>query len=1263
MSALTLARRADGKVLCKHIKRHPGGGFDIDSAANSLWFYFEPSEFETIEELHDLVIRCEQDNSVAFVYGPLRDDLDPRQRHRRTKEVLEDPLTDVLVMDVDSIHGPDGLDWRSDPRGAAEHVLSVLPTELAESDCVMQWTASQGFKTGLRMRLFFLLDGKWSLRDLRMWLKPYQVDCAIYSRNQLIYTGRLLGAGVEDPIPGGQRTFLFKGAHRRVEPILVPEVRRPKPRDGVAVLHDGTDDLSSFDDSLKHINEDSIYGATMSAIGVYFATTENPDLDWLEATLSGRLLKFEAARDADYIKQTIDKLPGAITAIADKEAKTRASRVAFDQRIDLDGISKATLLPEAFIDACALAENLGANNPPLTVLKRLLPVLLQDADIKATPSHLIKGAISNADLAGYTPTLTEQEFLADRLEFLTARAATEVNELRDLPIEKVSGLHVPSDYKIVKTLAEVADLIGEPYSTLVVKAPHAEGKTELIGAPLAAWAKREGKSFLAITHRMNLARDLSGRLSVPYYKHELFNGKASMCINTLLTPRYWDAIQQNGVQVLFIDEVLQVLTACCVEGTVDEEDGPKIFGRLCRLVAEAEVVVVADADINQFCMEFATTGRKQDNRILAYVEPEDKGLKVDYTFDQGRIVFEAANALAGGGRAVIACTTVKEAEAIERACVQKCKDLKVPCTSLLVTRESCGDQPKKGEQENVDGVTGSRTKAARWLADPGRMSKELGINLLVHSPKLQSGTSITSDWFTHGLGVFTQASIGFTDAVQMLRRVRTLKSWTVCLGALPNREGAITKQGYLESMQMKDIDWETMGDLAADIKASAQQQRANFNRGFLTQLRRSQYTVSLCEPMGGDFGWRNALKDVSDARRQQVLDAPVIGEVEMNERYLTNDRTHEPEFKRAVVCDELGLPPSKLTLDFIKAWDAGLGDELARFAMAFGGPLIGSYEVRFRWHRLARQVYKHVWGQVAISAAIHRAQCQWMLHRLDSTIGLAADLGLCPRWWTRSGSKYTKKPMEGVKKLLSWCGLNCEIEGEYLTISREDIERQLAHFRWSHFEISDFSYFAYLLPCDSLGSDCAKNALKASNVAGSGLREIYKNGVCPAPEIRRRDPKKTACILLEKKAVFFPPRRLNIEPVCAAENCDKTFTPRNKNQRFCCPKCRRPKPGHKVCVFDGCHTRFLPKSNRQKYCASHTNGIEKLHLAKDIMELAGIPLPRWRTEIERSRKELRHSDTKAPDVHSCEARALERLLKIKSYRAKLMPLLQPAANV
>ena len=63
------------------------------------------------------------------------------------------------------------------------------------------------------------------------------------------------------------------------------------------------------------------------------------------------------------------------------------------------------------------------------------------------------------------------------------------------------------------------------------------------------------------------------------------------------------------------------------------------------------------------------------------------------------------------------------------------------------------------------------------------------------------------------------------------------------------------------------------------------------------------------------------------------------------------------------------------------------------------------------------------------------------------------------------------------------------------------------------------------------------------------------------------------------------------------------------------------------------------------------------------MELAGIPLPRWRTEIERSRKELRHSGTKAPDVHSCEARALERLLKIKSYRAKLMPLLQPAANV
>ena len=89
-----------------------------------------------------------------------------------------------------------------DPDQTVEFVVSHLPAEFHGASCWWQFTASQGFASGIRIRLFFWSDrplADWELKQWlgelvpdatlprKLWKKKYPVDPAIFAPAQPIY--------------------------------------------------------------------------------------------------------------------------------------------------------------------------------------------------------------------------------------------------------------------------------------------------------------------------------------------------------------------------------------------------------------------------------------------------------------------------------------------------------------------------------------------------------------------------------------------------------------------------------------------------------------------------------------------------------------------------------------------------------------------------------------------------------------------------------------------------------------------------------------------------------------------------------------------------------------------------------------------------------------------------------------------------------------------------------------------------------------------
>lgn len=173
---------------------------------------FRPRLLPLPHKLHSLRPVLERGNMREAILRDVLKTLPPKgAKVRRNKELWTQTERHLFLIDLDNFDFP-GLSPQDEPdlvaQRAVEHLAQFWP-ELRGADCLYQFSASQNFKDGIRLHLWFWADLpissqllKWKSRLVNQAAGTQLIDENLYNVAQLHYTAKpLLLGGIQDPLP------------------------------------------------------------------------------------------------------------------------------------------------------------------------------------------------------------------------------------------------------------------------------------------------------------------------------------------------------------------------------------------------------------------------------------------------------------------------------------------------------------------------------------------------------------------------------------------------------------------------------------------------------------------------------------------------------------------------------------------------------------------------------------------------------------------------------------------------------------------------------------------------------------------------------------------------------------------------------------------------------------------------------------------------------------------------------------------------------
>jgi hypothetical protein len=230
--ALTLAT-ARGRRLCK--TRHADGRAEDYDAARTL--DLATARASCLDTLAGLLRDLAGRRDTCVLRGAI---LDPNRARGVRRLLHADPETGEaptmgeaarawLALDLDGLPLPASTDPH-DLAACGALARAALPAVFHAAACIVGATAGHGFKSGARLRLWFLLPRALSGAECKRWLRDAPVDRSVFGAVQPIYTAAPLFVGMVDPLP--LRLVRLDGAERVEAPspgALAPSPRVPVP--------------------------------------------------------------------------------------------------------------------------------------------------------------------------------------------------------------------------------------------------------------------------------------------------------------------------------------------------------------------------------------------------------------------------------------------------------------------------------------------------------------------------------------------------------------------------------------------------------------------------------------------------------------------------------------------------------------------------------------------------------------------------------------------------------------------------------------------------------------------------------------------------------------------------------------------------------------------------------------------------------------------------------------------------------------------------
>lgn len=317
--------------------------------------------------------------------------------------------------------------------------------------------------------------------------------------------------------------------------------------------------------------------------------------------------------------------------------------------------------------------------------------------------------------------------------------------------------------------AEVREHILSTEGATLLALPTAYGKTSQIIEPVLAHEMARGKKVLVISHRRSINKNIANLPGVVSYDEcdtpdVLQNAKGlKIVVNSLSAHKFKDFIKSADVVV--IDEASQVISHV-LGGEVKHREA--VWNALRFAIKTTPKVILADADINTRCVELL--GDRSAKLFKIAQDHSDITVKTsDSSSVRGLIVKAAID----GKKILVSCDVAREALALGKYIEKKAKR-----PVLVVT----ADNAKWTEQ-------------AQFIADPDSTKHEI----VIYSPVITSALSITTNHFENHFGLFS-GQIVPSDAIQMLRRDRTARGFTVGLKTPDYKKSEIVDVSFRKEM-------------------------------------------------------------------------------------------------------------------------------------------------------------------------------------------------------------------------------------------------------------------------------------------------------------------------------------------------------------------------------------------------------------------------------------------------------------------------------
>tara|TARA_Y100000588_G_scaffold387078_1_gene484038 strand:+ start:2381 stop:6229 length:3849 start_codon:yes stop_codon:yes gene_type:complete len=322
---------------------------------------------------------------------------------------------------------------------------------------------------------------------------------------------------------------------------------------------------------------------------------------------------------------------------------------------------------------------------------------------------------------------------------------------------KVEGIR--AEHGNVLLPEHIQHLVQSLDGMVIVRAPMGSGKTEHLIRPIMQAAPKAAY----IAHRVSLVGDAAYRLNTQHYRNVLaaempWVTHLACCVNSITHPKFHNGDGRawfTTVDTLCIDEASQVLRHIAT-GPVDQPT--RVMDGLIEAMQSARQVLLCDADANDSLIELCEMARPGETIHVLEVDAANDHVRVDHS-DHESVWQQALDAAVAGERVLVANDSAESAKKLAVMIRKYRPEARV----LLVHKESKADPDAERFLDRPN------DEATRW-------------DVLIYSPAISSGVSITTPHFTRHYGIFSGQTVSPSDAIQMLRRDRTARHYVLGIG-------------------------------------------------------------------------------------------------------------------------------------------------------------------------------------------------------------------------------------------------------------------------------------------------------------------------------------------------------------------------------------------------------------------------------------------------------------------------------------------------